>query len=542
MRLRAYQIGKDFSLEEPCTLIGRNPDCAVLLESDTTSISRKHAEIRSANGMTEIRDLGSRNGTLLNGDRLVPNQWYIVSANDRLQICDHNFLFFEDALPDQIHGSCIMVPSPESGTVVPNSSIPLSKLIFAKVENTDRQRQLKALLKMTDALRGILTTHDVLARAAEILLDIFPGVDRSLIGFVDRMGIFTPRWWHLRHQDHTSEIRISQTVVRQVFDSADAILSNDASENFADAESVHALSLKSIMCAPLLDEDSHVIGIVYVDARSVAQFTSLDLEVLAMVATQISLATSYSRLHEQSIQDRVLLLDLARAREVQLQYLPRQPPSIPGYHVTCFYRAARQIGGDYYDFIQRSDGRVALVQADVEGKGAAAALTMVQLATETRAGVEISDSAADLVTRMNRRMNTKWITFAALYLDPKSHQIQLANAAHEFPLLRRVSGCVEELTQNVSSTPLSVIEGEVYQQESLQLMPREMLVIFSDGFPDAEQARTETRFGKQRLIELLKNCDGQVEDFSECAVHAVDEFRGESEQFDDMCMLCVRRV
>lgn len=541
MQLRAHKLGKDFSLEERIMLIGRNPECAIVLESDASAISRKHAEIRSANGKTEVRDLGSRNGTLLNGEKLPAHQWHAVSAYDRVQICDHNFLFIDERLPDQIHGSCVLVPGLANGWVADSSSISLSKLTSDNAENANRRRQLKALTKMTDALRGILRMQDVLARAAEILHDIFPDVDRSAIGFVDGSGAFTPRWWHLRHQDHRSEIRISQTVVKQVVDSADAMLSNDASESFFGADSVHSLALKSIMCAPLLNEEDRVVGIVYVDAQSVARFTSLDLEILAMVATQISLATSYSRLHEQAVQDRALVLDLARARDVQLQYLPSAPPDIPGYQVTCFYRAARQIGGDYYDFIRRNDGRYALIQADVEGKGAAAALTMVQLATETQAGVEVSPSPAELVTRLNRRMNTNWITFAAMYLDPESHRIELANAGHELPLLRHVDGSVEELT-DIRGTPLSVLEGEVYQQESRQLLSGELLVLFSDGFPDAEQARTETRFGKPRLIELLAGLDTQAGDFSQLAARAVDEFREESEQFDDMCMLCVRRL
>ncbi len=159
----------------------------------------------------------------------------------------------------------------------------------------------------------------------------------------------------------------------------------------------------------------------------------------------------------------VAVHDLELARDVQLQYLPDATPSIQGYEIAGFYRAARAVGGDYYDFIPLANGRIALVLGDVCGKGAPAALTMVKLATETRAGAEICDSAAALVTRLNDRMRGHWITLVVIYVDPASHVFNIANAGHEYPLLRRANGYVEELTQDTGGTPLGETIGRFSQ-------------------------------------------------------------------------------
>ncbi len=550
MQLRSTQLEKDFPLVEGLTLVGRSPDCALMLESEGTAISRKHAEIRVTGTHVSVRDLGSRNGTRLNGKELAEQVWYGVRARDRLVICDWELVFVEELLPDSSHGSCLLVAGDCDSSVSESASVSLSAQSIASILGNAPLDQLRALLQVTEALLGVLKTEDVLERTTEILLDIFPQVERAAIGFFEDNGQFKPRWWRLRHQDASAEIQISQTVVQHVRSTIQAIVTNDADRKFPDADSVHSLTMRSIMCAPLIDSTGHVSGIIHVDAHKRECFKTLDLQVLASVATQISLAVEYAKLHEEVVRDRILVHDLELARDVQLQYLPDATPSIQGYEIAGFYRAARAVGGDYYDFIPLANGRIALVLGDVCGKGAPAALTMVKLATETRAGTEICDSAAALVTRLNDRMRGHWITLVVIYFDPASHVFNIANAGHEYPLLRRANGYVEELTQDTGGTPLSVTDGAEYRQESIQLQPGESLVLFSDGFPDATNGNVEdsygegktARFGKQRVLEELANFNESIIEFPHRLVRSVDEFCQGKEQFDDLCMINLRRI
>lgn len=540
MKLRCIQREGEIELQEGSNLIGRNPDCAVALPLDSSGVSRKHAECLARNGSVQIRDLGSRNGTVLNGQQLIPREWYAAKNQDRMTICDFEFTFYDDQIPDASHGS-VVLSRDGLGSRVDASSISLSSRALGDLPAPKQFNQLHAMIRVTSALRGILETNEVLEEAARILLDVFPDAERSVIGFVDEAGEITPRWWHLRQTDPSSEIRISKTIVEGVVASSEAVLSNDAQDRFADAESIPALSIRALMCAPLFGEANRVVGFVHVDTSSRGRFDETDLQILAAVATQVSLALGYSRMHESVVHDRIYMHDLKQAREVQQQYLPDMPPKIEGYEISSFYRAARHVGGDYLDFIQLSNGQHLFVLGDVEGKGAPAALTMVRLATETQASSELCSSPAELLTRLNARITEKWVTYAAVQLDPNKHTVQVANAAQELPLLSKADGSIEELTVESRGLPFSVLPDESYQQDELTIQPGEMLVLFSDGFPDSVSESGE-RFGIAGVLNILRSQNEGTPDLASRLCESIDSFRGRAEQFDDMCLICIKRV
>lgn len=138
---------------------------------------------------------------------------------------------------------------------------------------------------------------------------------------------------------------------------------------------------------------------------------------MAAVAIQLSLAVQFSRTHAAAVKDAVVRRDVECAKAIQLQYLPTAAPQISGFEVAGFYRAARHIGGDYYDYIPLPDGRWAIVLADVVGKGVPAALTMVRLATEIRTSLEACGSAAATLSRLNSRLSTHFITMLVAIVD-----------------------------------------------------------------------------------------------------------------------------
>lgn len=539
MKLQCKQLGTDFELLEGSNVIGRRPDCVIVLPSDAAGVSRRHAECFVENNAVKIRDLGSRNNTRLNELELVPEDWYTVNVGDRIHICEYSFLLYDGKLPRREHGS-VVIDKDSSSLSDDSSSIAMSSVAIQALQPSREVNQLHALVRVTNALRGILETNYVLAEAAKILHEIFPGVERAVIGFADQDTI-TPRWWHLRNPDENSEIRISSTIVRKVVDTREALLAADAKQQFDDAVSIPALSIQSVMCAPLFGEGDMVIGFIYVDTIGASRFLDNDLQILAAIATQVSLAIGYSRMHESVVHDRVYLHDLEQARIVQQRYLPDEEPTFPGYEVSFFYRAARHIGGDYFDSISLNNGKHLFVLGDVEGKGAAAALTMVRLASETRASAELASSPAELLTRLNQRITEKWVTYAAIQLDPVSHSLMVANAAQELPIQLKADGSILELTEESRGLPFSVLEDEEYQQDELSIEAGESILLFSDGFPDAESSSGE-RLGKARLIEEIRKASAGEEDVCAHLCHFVDDFRGDKEQFDDMCMISVKRV
>ncbi len=410
-----------------------------------------------------------------------------------------------------------------------------------QLQDSQQFSQLRALLEMTRTLRDALQTEDVLERAVSMLFQIFPAVDRAAIGFIEDDQEFAPQWWQLRDGDPASVIRISQTIVRHVAETSEAVITNDALQDFASAHSVLELALRSVMCAPLINADEQVFGLIHVDAGRPDMFNELDLEVLASVAMQLSLAINFSRLHAIAVEDAILRRDVEQARAVQQHFLPVAPPLIDGYELAGFYRAARHVGGDYIDYIPLENGRMAIVLGDVVGKGVPAALTMVQLATETRASLEVCETPSQVVTRLNRKLCNDFITLVVLVFDPATHLVTISNAGHESPMLRTADGKVDAIGLEAAGFPLSVVEDHAYEELSIQLAPGDSLVFFSDGFPDAEHIASDRRFGTDEISRLLGEFDGAANGFIDHIVDQVDRFMDGGAQFDDMCMVCLRR-
>ena len=541
MKLRCEELSLDYEIQLGSNLVGRNEDCAIVLPRDATGVSRKHAEFKLENDLLQVRDMESRNGTELNAVSLKSLEWNVVRPGDLIGICDYTFRVVDSRYPDESHGSCIIIESDFPDSPDDTSSIAMSSHSLFNMPGIKPVDQLHALIRVTNTLRGILNSREVLEEAAKLLHQIFANTERAVIGTVDEEGNIEPRWWHLRHTNAESTINLSSTIVKQVIATNEALLSQDASRQFHDADSIPALEIKAVMCAPLVGEDDKVVGFVYVDTSTQTKFEESDLAILAAVATQISLALGYSRMHESVVQDQVLRQDLERARMVQTQYLPVESPVVPGYEISFFYRAARQIGGDYFDSIPISDQKHLFVLGDVEGKGAPAALTMVRLASETRAGAEISDTPAALLNRLNQRMTEKWITFVAVQLDFQNHLAKISNAAQEYPVFMNADNAFVELTEKTGGFAFSVCLEEKYQQEELNFGIGDTLILYSDGFPDAASESGE-RFGKKRLFEHIRSYGSDAANMANLLCNAVDEFRGSVEQFGDMCMICIQRV
>ena len=219
-----------------------------------------------------------------------------------------------------------------------------------------------------------------------------------------------PRWIKTRHEDQQETFRISRTVMREVMESKQAIISLDATsdERFEMANSISDFRIRSIIVAPLLDSDGEPIGAIQMDTLdSKRQFEAKDFEILAGIASQAGVAIQNAKLHEQLVQQQRVEQDLELARNVQQAFLPSKHPDPAGYEFYHYYLPADQIGGDYYDYIELADGRLAIIVADVVGHGVAAAMLMAKLSAETRFLLASESDPASAITILNQRI-TAW--------------------------------------------------------------------------------------------------------------------------------------
>ncbi len=344
-------------------------------------------------------------------------------------------------------------------------------------------------------------------------------------------------------------IRISRTIVRQVMETKEAILSADATQDsqFAMSESIADFRIRAMMCAPLISSDGRALGVIQVDTMDQrSRFQQDDLEVLASVASQAAFAVENAQFHEQALQSKQLERDLQLAHRVQQGFLPDKGPDIPGYEFFNYYNPASEVGGDSYDYVPLPGNRLAVIVADVSGKGVSAALLMAKCSSEARYLLASQDSPAKAISKLaagfgGRGWDDRFITFILQVLNFETHKVTIVNAGHMAPFLRHADGTVEEVGEEYTGVPVGVDDEFEYEQFEIDLKPGETLTSFTDGFSEAQNAKDEF-YGMERLLEQHKAPISGVQELGDRVVNEVSQFVGNHKQFDDMCLLCFGRT
>jgi len=240
-----------------------------------------------------------------------------------------------------------------------------------------------------------------------------------------------------------------------------------------------------------------------------------------------------------------LISDLSRAREVQ-QLLQRVAPVVRGADLAARCVPARELGGDFYDFLHYGSGRLAFALADVSGKGTAAALLAALTMGILRAQrADYAPSPAKMLAALNGQiyaagLDAKFVVMLLAVLDRDTQQLTLANAGNPFPLLLR-DGKIQEIA--VSGIPLGLVENAGYEAVSLDLHLGDTFVFVSDGILECRDGEQEA-FGTGRLRIVLNSLphDAPAEDISSAILSATDDFSGRTSAPDDDRSLIVLRV
>ena len=250
------------------------------------------------------------------------------------------------------------------------------------------EAKLKALLEISRNLGRAIGMVDVLPKILDSLFKIFIQADRGFIVLLEpQSGRLVPKAIKYRRSEDTQSVKISRTIINSVMTSKQAVLSADAAsdERFDMAESIVDFRIRSMMCAPLITGEGNALGVIQIDTLdSRNRFNREDLDVLASVASQAAFAVENAQLHETALRDQAIKRELAVAHEVQRGFLPAESPNLAGYDFFEFYESAHALGGDYYDYVPLSGGRLAVVLGDVSGKGISASLLMAKLSAEAR--------------------------------------------------------------------------------------------------------------------------------------------------------------
>jgi steroid delta-isomerase-like uncharacterized protein len=233
--------------------------------------------------------------------------------------------------------------------------------------------------------------------------------------------------------------------------------------------------------------------------------------------------------------------ELRLARSIQRASLPEEVPTLEGWQISPFYRPAREVGGDFYDFFELEDGRLGLVVGDATGHGVPAALVMASARSMLRAVAQASDSPGDVLRRVNDPLATDippnmFVTCFYAILDPESGSLTYANAGHDLPYLYRNSAA-EEL--RARGMPLGLMPGMGYEEKQTILEAGEAALLYSDGLVEAHDPEGEM-FGFPRLRALVAE-HGEQRSLGDFLLEELHSFVGESwEQEDDITILTLR--
>jgi serine phosphatase RsbU (regulator of sigma subunit) len=547
------QAGTRYDLSRHCNVLGRHPDCEIVL--DAGAVSRQHAQVLTEGSRFFLEDLHSRNGTFVNDQAVLGRRE--LNGGDFVRICDMVMRFDDGAAP-QADISIGLTADSWRAIMIDDEPAGTSSRIMSKLDVSESSRmrldanpltKLKAVLEITSNLGKSIALEDVLSKVLDSLFKIFLQADRGFVALRQgQQGALVPKAIKFRRPEEDETIRISRTIVDEAMNGREAILSADAATDsrFQMSQSIADFSIRSMMCAPLMDSDGKPLGVIQIDTMNQrSRFCEDDLELLVGVASPAGLAIENAQLHEDVLRQQALQRDLQMAHQVQQGFLPESPPDLPGYHFFNFYHSAYKVGGDYYDYVHLPDGRVGIVIGDVSGKGIAAALLTAKLSSEVRFCLASDEDLARAVSSVNRTLcsshwDDRFVTMAFAVLKPASGDITLVNAGHLPPLLRRRGGEVVSAGEEGAGLPLGVDEHYGYETVALQLAPGECVALYTDGFSEAMNAADEL-YGLERLRQRLGD---NVPNISALGKHILDDVTRHVDghpQSDDMCLVCIDR-
>ena len=500
---------ENFSIAQLRTTIGRSARSDICIPD--AFASRIHAEVRKEGGSYWLQDLGSANGTRYNSS-VVSMPIPMVSGGE-IKIGETVITFEDDT-----------VQLPQNATLIAENTQaldPSMTISFTRPKNptseildsqfSSRTDLLGLISKVGVTLLSSSGLDEALNQIASLVFESVPA-DRCVIMLRDEsegdgMKIAVAR--ERGKDDQPDEVRISRTVMDEVMVNGKSVLTTDAQQDpkFA-SQTMALLGVKSVLAVPLSVDEREVFGIIYADTPTHENtFTEEHLKLLTTLASVASIRVENATLTEERFERERMERELATAAEIQQRFQPSSPPKIEGYELQGISFACYEIGGDYYDFIPKPDGKILIALGDVSGKGTAAALLMSSLHASIHAQSSAGSNLTQMVTSVNQYLadNTpanRFITFFVAELEPQTGVLSYINAGHNPPLVARVDGEVEELGSG--GFPLGIMPNAEYEFGRTSLQKGEALVVFSDGVSEAVDIQDE-EYGMERFTEVVRN-------------------------------------
>jgi sigma-B regulation protein RsbU (phosphoserine phosphatase) len=525
---------QSWPLDQPAFTIGRSSRNSIHIPDGT--VSKDHAEIVRRGDRNFIRDLGSRNGTRVNG--VEAREAIALTAGDRLEI-GHIQLRVTEGPPQ------LEVTLSDATVIGSSKKIRVEQVLERRSRTAEGSAHIIHLLAEAGKLlvlpRPLKETCDELLQfvekavpASRYVVLMRPAPDAEPVQVAAR----------LRGGRASQPLALSRAIMKTVMDECTSVMTSDAAldPRFQGRESIVAQSVHSAMAVPLFDNEN-VLGVLYVDTQDFSlSLGDEQLELLTLLANMAAIKITNARLLEADQARARLAQELATATEIQRGLLPAAPPRVPGWEFDALIQTCHEVGGDLYDFHRRADGTVIFVVGDVTGKGMGAALLMSSFLASARVLYDVCGDVADLATRLGGILfrttdSIRFVTGVVCALDPATGTLSYVNAGH--PAMALVLGD-EVLQLESTGIPFGVLPSFAYTARTVELSPGALLAVVSDGIPEAQ--RGDAFFDDQRLYDALREASARpLPGVRDHVMARVNEFLEDEPRSDDITLLLVRR-
>ena len=562
------------SLDRVRTTIGRSSRNDVCISDPFAS--RLHAEVRQEGDGFMLADMGSANGTFLNGQRMTvavrlqpadririgETEIEYQTQEQRTQFTPTVFLSgpAREALPaDTITTSIAgrttddLISSIQSasglGAAARAQRIPSGGARPIIAREAAGRRDLLGIVSMVGvALLPDTSVQDTLSRTIDMVFDAIPA-ERGFLFLKEGKELeckIAREGGRTLPPDYP--VQISRSISNKVLEEGQAVLASDAAHDprFQSNKSIVLSQIRSVMAVPLFSGEE-TFGMIYVDNPFENRFTEEDQKVLITIASVASIKIEHQRLLEERLEKRRMEEELKVASEIQMRLQPVSPPKMPGWDLVGMSFPCREIGGDYYDFIEaRKDGRMVLTLGDVSGKGTGAALLMSSLHAAVRAQSQTRATIPEVMGEINRYLyentpSNKFVTLFYSKLDPSTGLLNYSNGGHNPPVLVRRRGG-EPIKLDLGGFPIGVMPGSQYQEGQVEFEPGDVLIVYSDGITESVNEAGD-EFGETRLIEVVqKYMDRSAPGMRDRVDEALSRFVGTAAPVDDMTLMIVKRT
>lgn len=409
--------------------------------------------------------------------------------------------------------------------------------------------RLELLYRVSQSFNSSLDLDDVLNRVIDEVVNT-THAERGFLMLTDPTGGLV---FHVaRGIDHATihapASQVSWGVIEQVATKGQPLLTSNAQDDtrLNERVSVFLLGLRAVLCVPLL-YNQQTVGVIYVDNRiQTGIFTPADLEMLNSIAASAAVAIENARLYQVAVEKGRLDRELQLARNVQTSLLPHKPPSVPGWDFAARWTPAREVAGDFYDFLQISPDCLGLIIADVSDKGMPAALYMALTRSLVRASTRYTATPAEAIAQANQLIcgDSAYGMFVTLFfarLNCTTGELTYVNAGHNPPLLfSQSTGAILRLTR--TGIALGVVDDAEYEQRSIRISPGDSILFYTDGLTEAHGSDGED-FGETRLTDLFHKGQALPADTLITALlSAIETYAQTTAPADDMTVFVVKRL